>query len=101
MATQYKNDKGFLVIEMSYDEATILCNFGCQTSEDTYFVVCDTCNNRLSKDDKIYYVAVLNRALCSACCEDFIKGYDKHEEDVPYEIAHYNYYAKKLNLEEV
>ena len=32
MAKKYDNDKGFLVIEMNYDEATILCNFGCQTA---------------------------------------------------------------------
>ena len=101
MATQYKNDKGFLIIEMSYDEATISCNFGCQTSEDTYFVVCDTCNNRFTEKDKIYYVAVINRALCFDCCNDFIKGYDKHPDDVSYEVRHYNHYAEKLNLEKV
>ena len=101
MAKKYDNDKGFLIIEMTYDEATILCNFGCQTSEDSYFVVCDTCNNRLTNNDKIYYVAVINRALCFDCCNDFIKGCDRHPDDIPYEERHYNYYAKKLNLDKV
>ena len=101
MAKKYDNDKGFLIIEMSYDEATILCNFGCQISEDTYFVVCDTCNNRLTEEDKIYYVAVINRALCFDCCNDFIKGYDKYPDDISYEVRHYNHYAEKLNLDKV
>lgn len=101
MAKKYNNDKDFLIIEMTYDEATITCGFGCQTSEDNYFVVCDTCNQRFSKDEKVYYVAVLNRALCEACCEDFIKGYDKHPDDLSYEKTHYNHYAEKFKLDKV
>ena len=101
MATQYKNDKGFLIIEMSYDEATILCNFGCQTSEDTYFVVCDNCNNRLTEEDKIYYFAALNRAFCKECTDDIIANQERYDEDIDYETRHYNYYAQKLNLKQV
>ena len=101
MASQYKNDKGFLVIEMSYDEATILCNFGCQTSEDTYFVVCDNCNNRLTEEDKIYYFAALNRAFCKECTDDIIANQERYDEDIDYEKRHYNYYAEKLNLDKV
>ena len=100
MAKKYDNNKGFLVIEMSFDEATILCNFGCEISEDNYIVVCDTCNNKFDSNDKIYYIAVLNRALCKECCDDFINNIDKSDEDIPYEVRHYNYYAKILNLKE-
>ena len=101
MAKKYDNDKGFLIIEMSYDEATVLCNFGCQTSEDTYFVACDNCNNRITKEDNIYYFAALNRAFCKECTDDIIDNQERYDEDIDYEKRHYNYYAKKLNLEEV
>jgi hypothetical protein len=101
MAKKYNNDKDFLIIEMTYDEATIICNFGSQINEDSYFVVCDNCNIRFDDGDKIYYFAVLNRAMCKECCDDIIANQERYKEDIPYEIKHYNYYAKKLNLEEV
>ena len=101
MAKKYNNDKGFLVIEMSYDEATLLCNFGCEKSEDNYIVVCDNCNNKFDNTDKIYYFSVLNRAMCKECADDIIANLKHCEEDIPYEKRHYNYYAKVLNLEEV
>ena len=101
MATQYKNDKGFLIIEMSYDESTILCNFGTEVAEDEYFVVCDNCNNKFDENDKIYYFAALNRAFCKECTDDIIANQERYKEDIPYEKRHYNYYAKILNLEEV
>ena len=101
MASQYKNDKGFLIIEMTYDEATILCNFGTEVAEDRYFVVCDNCNNKFDEKDKIYYFAVLNRAMCKECCDDIIANQERYDEDIPYEVRYYNHYAKKLNLEEV
>ena len=62
-------------------------------------LICDTCNNSVT--DNVYYVAVINRALCKECCDDFIKNIDRSPEDIPYEKRHYNYYAKELNLEEV
>lgn len=99
MAKKYNNDKGFLIIEMSFDEATLLCNFGCQVSEDNNIVVCDNCNNKFDKEDKIYYFAALNRAFCKECTDDIIANQKRYEDDIPYEVKHYNYYAKKLNLE--
>lgn len=101
MAKKYENPKGFLIIEMTYDEATLLCNFGFELNNDDYVVVCDNCNNKFNKDDKIYYFAVLNRAMCKECCDDIIKNQERYAEDINYEIKHYNYYAKKLNLETV
>ena len=105
MAKKYDNDKGFLVIEMSYEEARDICGFGIDfVDKETGLVydhnlVCDNCNNSVT--DNVYYVAVINRALCKECCDDFIKNIDRSPEDIPYEKRHYNYYAKEFNLEEV
>lgn len=105
MANKYNNDKGFLVIEMSYEEARDICGFGITHVDDEIGLVvehnllCDTCNNKVT--DNIYYVAAINRALCKECCDDFISNVDRYEEDIPYEIRHYNYYAEGLNLEKV
>ena len=98
MAELYKNDKDFLIIKMSHLEATLDCEFGIRTSRFTSKILCDTCNNEIDDMDKIFYVAVLNSCLCKDCCDDFIKGYDKHPEDEPYETSHYNHYAKILNM---
>ena len=97
MAKKYNNDKDFLIIEMNYIEA-INCNFGIKLSLNEHLIICDTCNNEINKEDNIYYVAVLNKVLCSDCCEDFIKGYDKCSEDEIYEKKHYDYYVNKLNM---
>ena len=101
MAKKYDNNKGFLIIEMSYNEAKDICNFGCVTSKTERIIVCDNCNNKFNSNDKIYYFACLNRAFCKECCDDIIANQDRYDEDIPYEVRHYNRYAKKLNLEEV
>lgn len=101
MAQLYKNDKGFLIIQMTHLEATLDCEFGIRTSRFTSKILCDTCNNELDSFDDIYYVAILNRALCKECCDDFIKNIDRSPEDISYEKRHYNYYAEKLNLKKV
>ena len=97
MAKLYKNDKGFLIIQMNLVEALLRCDIG---------NFCDNCNNRIDIAetdgyDDIYYIAVINRAVCKNCCEDFIKGYNKNPEDKSYEKSNYNRYAKLLNLEEI
>lgn len=99
MAELYKNDKGFRIIKMSHLEATLDCEFGIRTSRFTSKILCDTCNNEIDGIDNIFYVAALNSCLCKDCCDDFIKGYNKYPEDEPYEISHYNHYAKILNME--
>ena len=97
MAKKYDNDKGFLIIQMELLEALVVCGIG---------NICDNCNNEIDVFEEdgfgdIYYVAAINRAVCKKCCDDFIKGYDKHSEDESFEKRHYNYYAKKLNLDKV
>ena len=105
MAKKYENDKGFLIIEMDYNEAKDKCDFGIDILDkdtglvDRHIILCDSCNDIMK--DNIYYVAVINRALCKECCDDFISGVDRYEEDIPYEVRHYNYYVEKLNLEKV
>ena len=99
MAKKYDNDKGFLVIEMSHKEATEICNFGCVINDTEHHIVCDNCNNLFDKKDNIYYFAGLNRAFCKECTDDIIANQKRYEEDIPYEILHYNFYARKLNLE--
>lgn len=101
MAKRYDNSKGFLIIEMDCLDASITCGFGIDTGHLANKIVCDNCNNEIDPFDDCYYIAVINRCVCKDCCEDIIKGLDKHEEDVLYEITHYNYYADKLNLEKI
>lgn len=101
MAKKYDNDKGFLVIEMSYNEAKDICNFGCVTGETERIIVCDNCNDKFDSNDKIYYFACLNRAFCKECTDDIIANQERYKEDIPYEKRHYNYYAEKLNLKRV
>lgn len=97
MAKRYDNDKGFLIIQMELLEALVYCGIG---------NICDTCNNEIDVFEEdgfgdVYYFAAINMALCKHCCDDFIKGMNKSPEDEAFEKCHYNYYAKKLNLEEV
>lgn len=99
MAKKYDNPKDFLIIEMSYEEA-VSVDFGGEF-EGKHIIVCDTCNQLFNEDDNIYYVACINRALDKECCDDFIGNADRYEEDIPYEIKHYNYYAEKLKLDKV
>ena len=101
MAQLYKNDKGFLVIEMNHKEATEICNFGCIINNTEHHIVCDNCNNLIDKKDNIYYFAVLNRAFCKECTDDIIANIDRELDDISYEERHYNYYANKLGIESI
>ena len=101
MARQYKNDKGFLIIEMTRLEAQNICEFGCRVSRGNNIIVCDNCNTQFDHTDNIYYFAALNRAFCKECCDDIIANQDRYDEDIPYEVRHYNFYAEKLNLDKV
>ena len=56
---------------------------------------------KFDKDDNIYYFSCLNRAMCKECCDDIIANQDRFDEDIPYEVRHYNFYAEKLNLDKI
>lgn len=96
MANRLINNKGFLIIEMTFDEAKYICHFGYGNA-----IYCDSCNKTLNKDncDKIYFIAVLAYACCKSCCDNFIKTATHYEEDVEHEVSKYNYFARLLNLE--
>lgn len=98
MAKQIIGKNGHLCIEMTMDEALHKCGFGVPSLE---LAVCDNCNDQLFNDDKefVYYIAVLNELFCKDCYEDYIENAPYYEEDKDFEIEHYNYYAKILNLE--
>lgn len=96
MAKKIKNNKGFYVIEMSVKEAIDICEFGAFGE-----IICDECNKLLDKNEKVYYVPVLNHAMCEDCFNDWINHATRYEEDTPYEKRNYNYYAGLLGIEMV
>lgn len=101
MASRYKNDKDFLIIQMDCLEASMICNFGKNTCHLANTIVCDNCNTQIDAFENVFYFAVLNRAMCKECCDDVIKNIDRFPEYIEYEKSHYNYYAEKLKLEKI
>lgn len=100
MAKIYSNDKNFLVIEMTKQEAKTL-NFGVTFEDNTHAVICGSCN-KMIENNKIYYVAGINEVLCEDCIDDFIKNMNHYIDDdsLRYEINHFNYVAQKLSMSE-
>ena len=77
MAKKIKNEKGFLIIELTLDEARNKCKFGYDNE-----LICDQCNKLIEDDNEIiYFIAVLNMAFCKECYEDFIAEFEHYEED--------------------
>ena len=98
MANKYKNSKGFLIIKMSLLEAQNDCEFGIRQTRFRNIIFCDNCTNKLDNTDYIYYIAALNSAVCKECCDDIINNINHNPEDYDYEIRHFNFYAKKVNI---
>ena len=98
MAKQIISKKGHLCIEMTMTEAIDKCGFGIPFDRKG---LCDNCNERLfdEQEEPVYYIAVLNMLYCKDCFDDYIENAPYYEEDKDFEIEHYNYYAKILNLE--
>lgn len=90
MARRFENEKGFLIIEMSPEEAKSL-NFGLLEG-----CVCMHCNSICT--DNVYYVSALNDTMCKKCLKEWLRGATRYSDDIPYEIDHYIYYSKKLGL---
>ena len=100
MAAKFENNKGFLIIEMTPEEAINKCVFGyIDKHQHIDLLVCDNCGDKITYHNKVYYVSVLNRLLCKDCCERFVRNFKHYEEDKSYEVAHYNYYANKVGLQ--
>ena len=98
MATEYKNSKNFLIIEMSYQEAKMKCNFGYDITPGHKVTLCDNCNNKITESERIYYFAALNRFVCKDCLEDLIDNLNRNPKDILYEKRHYNFYADSLKI---
>lgn len=97
---KYINKNNYLIIKLLPTKATKL-NFGVKTDSEYNMIICDNCNN-ICTGDEIYYVPILNRILCEECLDDIAKNMEKVDDfdSIDYEIKHFNYYAKELNLKE-
>lgn len=95
MAKKIENEKGFLIIEMTVEEAINDCMFGC-TGE----IICDGCNKYTNNlEDIIYYIAVLNMAFCKECLDEFLNRQEHYEEDEDFEKENYNLIARMVALD--
>lgn len=92
MAKKFKNEKGFLIIEMDKDEAKSI-GFGLSEG-----CVCMHCNSIIK--DKIYYIAALNDVMDKECLDAWLAWATRYEEDIPYEQKYYDIYSKPLNVNE-
>ena len=97
MASKVKNDKGFLVIKMSLDEAVNVCGFGYTEGGETYLIDANT-NDFIG--DTVYYVAILNDIFGEESYKEWYDSAEYYEEDAYYETEQYLYYKRKLNLKD-
>lgn len=89
MAKKFENDKGYLIIEMSPEEAEI-AGFPLEVQS------CMECGNRIT--DKVYYIAVMNNLVCGECLESWMDDDIYDEADQPDELENYQYRAKLLGM---
>lgn len=93
MARRIENNKGFLIIEMTPEEAIDICGFGCYEE-----LICDDCNERLNDYECVYYIPVLSSVFCKQCYIDWVNYATRYDEDIEYETKQFNHYAKLLNI---
>ena len=100
MAKLYKNDKNFLIIQMTGAEASSL-GFGMEVTGCLNSIVCGTCNSSIEHRN-IYYLAGINEVLCEECLNDYLKNMSHYIDDdsLKYEINHFNIIAQKLGISE-
>lgn len=100
MAKIYKNDKNFLIIQMTGAEASSL-GFGTEVTGCLNAIVCGSCKTSIEHKN-IYYLAGINEVLCEDCLNDYIKNMSHYTDDdsLRYEINHFNVIANKLGMEE-
>jgi hypothetical protein len=77
------NDKGFLVLKISTDDMKQYWSSPC---------VCDMCNCDMKEN--VYYIAVLNYAVCESCYNNWLLTAKNWDEDKKYER---NYFIRFLN----
>ena len=93
MAKNVINEKGFKVIKLSPNEAKAI-GFGFQDEID-FELICDNCNELMLSQD-CYYVACLNRALCSECFDEWYDNAVRYPEDIRWETNKYNHTILRL-----
>lgn len=99
MAKRIDNSKGFLVIEMTPDEAINICGFGFHDNVNKQvYLVCDICNELLNSEEQVYYIAVIDRLVDKKCCNYWISHSKRYDEDISYETKQFTKYATKLSL---
>lgn len=102
MASKYENEKGFLVIAMTPDEAIDNCHFGFyDKSSQEYYLVDDRTNDNIINSVYVYYIAVLNMLVGISSLNEWLESEStfRFTEDIPLEIMNYNHIAKKLDVE--
>ena len=101
MAKVYKNDKNFLIIEMTGEEASSL-DFGIKIPGCLNTILCGGCNEQI-EDKTICYIAGINEVMCEDCTEDYVKNMSHYTDDdsLKYEINHFNIIASKLGMPEI
>lgn len=82
---EVKNDKGFLVMEIT--RAELVSKF----AKYVFIGVCDSC---MDSPEVGYYVAVLNRWLCKKCYDEWMQRATRYQEDIPYEERNYEIYKR-------
>lgn len=102
MAKNVINQKGFKIIKLNPQECKLI-GFGFQDETD-FELICDNCNELILSQD-CYYVACLNRVLCSECFERWYEYAERYPEDIRWETHKYNDTVRRLevnciNLEE-
>ena len=88
MASLWKNDKNFKIIQMSWREYVV-------ASES--WGLCDICASNTS-DDPIYYIAVLDQWYCKKCLDAYLSGAKKYKSDI--EKEQMNFIKVKHRLED-
>ena len=95
MAKRIINKKDFKIIRLTVEECKTI-GFGIQ-DEDYHELICDNCNELLITQD-CYYVAVLNRVLCSECFEEWYEDAVRYPEDIRWETNKYNMTVRQLEV---
>ena len=100
MAKIYKNDKNFLIIQMTGAEASSL-GFGIEIPGCLNAIICGSCNSQIEHKD-IFYIAGINEVMCKDCTDDYIKNMNHYidYDSLKYEINHFNIIAQKLGTSE-
>lgn len=92
MANLVENNTGFKIIEALNSEFRQI-GFGTNTG-----IICDTCGQSKTDNQKSFYVAVLNSVLCPECYNDWISSAKFYEEDKAFEDRHAKSCYKALHL---